>query len=97
VVGTVVVRGRVGDFDMGANDVANFVSNGIEGEVLVASVENLAVDLLGRQGEAFHIKLGAIAHMEIRAELGTAENGDFIFVHGVIGKDVDGQIEAQAR
>ena len=97
VVGAVVVRGRVDDFDMRANDVADFVSDGVEREVLIAGIENLAVDLLGGQGEAFHIKLGAVAHMEIRAELGTTENGDLVFVDGVIGQDVDGQIEAQAR
>ena len=55
VVGTVVVRGRVGDFDMGADYVADFVGNGVEGEVLVAGIEYLAVNLCGGQGEAFHI------------------------------------------
>jgi len=97
MVGTVVVRGRVGDFDVRANDVADFLGDGVEGEVLVASVEDLAIDLRGRQGEAFHIKFRAIADMEVRAELGAAEDRDLAFVDGMVGQDVDREVEAQAR
>ena len=64
---------------------------------MVAGIEDLAIDLRGRQGEAFHIQFGAIADMEVRTELGAAEDRDLAFVDGMVGEDVDGEVEAQAR
>ena len=97
MVGAIVVRWRMDDFDRRANDVADFLGDGVEREVLVASVEDLPINLRGRKSEAFHIKFRAIADMEVRTELGAAENGDLSFVDGMVGEDVDREIEAQAR
>ena len=88
MVGTVVVRGRVGDFDVRANDVADFVGDGVEGEVLVAGIQDLAIDLRGRQGEAFHIEFGAVANVEIGPKLTASKDGDFTFVDRVVGKNI---------
>ena len=48
VVGAIVVRGRVDDFDMGADDVADFVSDGVEGEVLVPSCVQISTSAIAR-------------------------------------------------
>ena len=66
VVGAIVVGGGMGDFDLASNDLANLLSNGVERKILVARIEDLAVDLSGVQGEAFHIEFGTIANVEIR-------------------------------
>lgn len=96
VVGAVIVGGGMGDFDLAADDFADFLGDGVEGEILVAGIEDLAIDLGSGQGEAFHIKLGTVADMEIGPELTAAEDGDFAFVDGVVGQDVDREVEAQA-
>ena len=85
VVGAIVVGGSMGDFDLASNDLANLLSNGVEGKILVTGIENFAINLSGRQGEAFHIKFGAVANVKIGSKLASAKNGDFPFVDCVIG------------
>ena len=64
--------------------------------VLVARVENLSVDLLGRPLEGFHIDVADIGDMNVGAQLIAAKNFDRAVVDGVIREDVDGQVEPQA-
>ena len=85
VVGAIVVGGSMGDFDLAADDFADFLGDGVEGEILVAGIEDLAIDLCSGQGKAFHIKFGTIADMEIGPKLASAKNGDFTFIDRVIG------------
>ena len=88
MVGAVVIGGRMGDFDLAADDFANLLGNGIQGKILVSGIENLAIDLSGGQGEAFHIEFGAIANVKIGPKLASAKNGDFTFVDRVVGQNI---------
>ena len=85
VVGTVVVCGGMGDFDLAADDFADLLSNGVEGKILVTGIEDLTVNLSGGQGEAFHIEFGAVANVEIRPKLTASKDGYFTFIDRVIG------------
>ena len=88
VVGAIVVGGSMGDFDLASNDLANLLSNGVERKILVSGIEDLAVNLSGRQGEAFHIKFGTIANVKIGPKLTASKDGDFTFVDRVVGKNI---------
>ena len=97
VVGAIVVGGSMGDFDLASNDLANLLSNGVEGKILVTGIENFAVNLSGRQGEAFHIKFGAVGNVKIGPKLTSAKNGDFPFVDGMIGQNIHREVETKPR
>ena len=88
VVGAVVIGGGMGDFDLAADDFADLLSNGVERKILVSGIENLAIDLSGGQGEAFHIEFGAVANVKIGPQLASTKDGDFTFVDRVVGKNI---------
>jgi hypothetical protein len=65
--------------------------------VLVARIEDLAVDRIGGRRETMQIEIGHVRDMDVGALLAAAEDADLAVVDGVVGQDVDRQVEAQAR
>ena len=65
--------------------------------VLKADIEDLAVDLLVRRLEHQLIGVDHVLDVQVRAHLIAAKNRDHAFVYGVIGQDVDRQVEPRAR
>ena len=64
---------------------------------MIAGVPGLAVDRLVRLFEQHQIEVGHVLDVEVRAQLLAAEHGDAAVIDGVIGEDVDREIEPQPR
>src|SRR4029077_6862931 len=66
-------------------------------EIVIAGVPDFSVDHLVRRFEQFEVKIGHVVDMDVRPQLVAAEHRDATIIDGVIGEDIDGEVEAKPR
>ena len=98
VVGAVIVgrRGLDGHL-LFADRSPDHLGKGGHRVVLVARVEDLARDAVVGVLERAHVEVRDVLDVDVGALLPAAEDGDSPVVHRVVGQDVHGQVEAEAR
>ena len=79
------------------DDLFDHMGNFHDGHVLVAAVEDLVGDLLRRSDQQQLAEIGIVLNVQIWAQLRAAEHRDLVVRYGVVGQDIDRQIEPQAR
>src|SRR3984893_5411243 len=92
-----IVARRDDDVDLLPDFLTHHVGDGADFEVVIAGVPCFAVDRLVRLFEQHQIEVGHVLNVQVGAQLLAAEHGDAAIIDGVIGEDVDREIEPQPR
>src|SRR5262245_8385958 len=65
-------------------------------KILSADIEDFVLDLFRRRGQEHFYHVAVILDVEVWPQLRTAENGNLVSVHSMIGENIHGQVEALA-
>ena len=95
MVRAVIVTRRNDNFNIGADFVFDHLGNFAHGVVFVAHIVDFAVDLGIVPAQGFEVDIHHVCNVNIGAHLLAAKDGDLAVEIGVVGENIDGEIQTQ--